>query len=125
MKEFLMINTGLHVLFIFMHEFDAIKEGEWKMFGFLRLFSDRMQYLIFLYLHIPICLLYFYFLWTSWNFQDRTFWIIMNAIGVFHLPLHLFASTWKTNVFKSFSSFLFISCCAITGAINLSLWKFY
>lgn len=125
MNHLITFVSVVNVIFLFMHEFDAVYEGEWKMFGFLKSFGERIQYLIFLYSHVLICGFVFYYLWCVCNGNNYPLWITVNFFGVFHFLIHIIAIRWKSNVFKSFSSFLFISGMAITGVINLILFKYY
>ncbi|MCP4130982.1 MAG: hypothetical protein GY754_08380 [bacterium] len=125
MKNTILILAVLNMLFLFMHEFDACFQGEWKMVKFLKIFSEKTQYLIFLYLHIPISLLAFYYLWTVLNFNNFVLWVIINAFGIFHFIVHLVAVKWQSNVFKNAHSFLFIVGEALTGLISLLLLTHY
>ncbi len=125
MKEIMLYSGIINVLCFFMHEFDAFHRGEWKMFKPLRALSEKNQYTLFLYVHIPFCLFFFYYLWTVWNFSNLCLWIAVNGFGVLHLVIHLLARKWESNVFSSFHSFLFISGAALTGLINLLLVGYY
>lgn len=125
MKNFLIISGTLTVIFLLMHEFDAFYEGEWKMFRFLHGLKERTQYLIFLFIHIPLSAVFFYYLWCLFQFTVLPLWIVVNAFSVLHFLLHFFAKRWKTNVFTTFSSFLFIAGAAVTGIVNLVLSIFY
>jgi hypothetical protein len=125
MKTFLILSGSMTVIFMLMHEFDACYEGEWKMFKFLRVFKEQTQYLIFLYIHIPLCIGAFYYLWCVFQMINLPIWIVVNAISVVHFSVHFFAKRWKSNVFTSFSSFLFITGAAVTGIVNLLLCGFY
>jgi len=125
MKSWIVILAVLNILFFFMHEFDACFRGEWKMLKFLSGFSDKTQYMIFLYSHIPMTLFAFYYLWTVISFNNMFLWIAVNVFGVFHLIIHIIAVKWKTNVFKNVHSFAFIVGGAITGAVSLLLINYY
>lgn len=125
MKLFLILSATLNVVFLIMHELDACYTGEWKMFKFLRAFKERNQYLIFLYFHIPLFGFFIYYLWSVYNFNNFILWITVNSFGIIHLFIHLAALKWKSNVFKSFTSFFLIGGAALTGAINLFLLSNY
>ncbi|OHD19888.1 MAG: hypothetical protein A2086_02705 [Spirochaetes bacterium GWD1_27_9] len=125
MKFTIILMSVLSVMFLFMHEFDACYRKEWKMFKFLRNFNENTQYLIFLYIHIPITLFLLYYLWTVINFNNIILWIIVNVFFVLHLVIHLIARKWKSNVFTEIHSFIFIVGAAITSFINLFLVKYY
>ena len=125
MKELIIIMSALSVMFLFMHEFDACHKGEWRMFRFLRKLKENTQYLIFLYVHIPLTLFLFYYLWTVLSFNNIILWIIVNTFWIIHFALHVIAIKWKSNVFQSINSFVFIGGAAITGFINLCLVAYY
>ncbi len=125
MQELIIVSSLLNVMFMFMHEFDACYQGEWRMFGFLREFDGKRQYQIFLYSHIPITMFLFYYLWTVISFNNFVLWIAVNVFWILHFALHIIALKWESNVFDSIHSFIFISGAAITGLLNLCLIKYY
>ena len=115
----------VNVLFFFLHEFDAFKRGEWKMMAFLRKLKDEQQYLVFLYAHVPLTIFMFYYVWTVFASSNFVLWLVVNILWVLHLLLHLVATKWKSNVFTSRHSFMFIAGAAITGVANLCLAGYY
>ena len=125
MKSLIVIITSLNVMFLIMHEYDAFYRGEWKMFKFINKLKDSTQFLIFFYLHIPITLLCLYYFWTTINFNNFLLWIIINIFSILHLIIHLIARMWNSNVFKSINSFFIIAGSAITGLINLIIFRYY
>lgn len=112
-------------MFIFMHEFDAFHKNEWKMFGFLKKWDEKKMYLFFLYAHIPVTLLLFYYLWTTFAFSSIILWTAVNIFLILHFVLHIMAKKWKTNVFHSVHSFIFIGGAAISALISLFLIAYY
>lgn len=125
MKDIIIIVSVLNVISFIMHEFDAFYHREWIMFKFLRKLKENTQYLIFLYLHIPLLLLITYYLWSVYNLDNIILWIVWNILMIVHLVIHLFALRWKTNVFKSLYSFVFIGVAALAGLVNLLLINYY
>ncbi len=125
MKDLIVTMSSLSVMFLFMHEFDACYKGEWRMFIFLRKLREETQYLIFLYAHIPLTLFLFYYLWTVISFNNILLWIIVNTFCILHFALHIIAKKWKSNVFQSINSFIFIGGAALTGLVNLLLVAYY
>lgn len=108
-----------------MHEFDACYQGEWKMFSFLKPFPEKTQYQIFLWFHLPLCAFLLYYLDTVLSFSNFRLWVLVNAFGAIHLVIHLIALKWKSNVFTSFPSFVFITGAAFTGILNLIFFSYY
>ena len=125
MKNAIIIISVIQTLFLFMHEFDAFYRKEWLMFKFLSKLKSAAQYLIFLYVHIPLTIFLFYYMWSVINFNNFVLWIIVNVFLIFHLIIHLFALKWKSNVFQSLHSFVFIVGAAATGICNLLFFNYY
>jgi hypothetical protein len=125
MKNAILVVTSLNSMFLLMHEFDAFHQGEWRMFRFLGKLKESTQYLLFLYIHIPLTLFCFYYLWSTYRFNHFVLWLIMNSFSIVHLFLHLMAIRWKSNVFRNVHSFIFIIGWGITGVINLMLMNAY
>jgi len=125
MKDLIVLFSALSVTLILVHEYDAFHHSEWKMFGFLRNFPTRTQYLIFLYAHIPITLFLLYYLWTVISFNNFLIWVVLNIFLILHFVIHLIALKWKSNVFRSIHSFIIIGGAAIAGFINLCLANYY
>jgi hypothetical protein len=125
MKNTIILLSVLNVIFFFMHEFDACYRKEWKMFRFLLKLKEETQYLLFLYIHLPLSLFLFYYLWTVINFNNINLWIIWNSLMILHFVIHIIAAKWKSNVFHSVHSFIFIGGVALTSIINLCLICYY
>jgi hypothetical protein len=87
--------------------------------------KEDTQYLLFLYIHVPLTLGAFYYVWSALGARNFLFWIIVNLFMIFHLVLHLCALRWKTNVFRNAHSFAFITGGALTGLLNLCLAGYY
>ena len=119
MEILLVFSSICYAVFLLMHEFDAIYENEWKMFKFILKLNERNQYLIFLYSHIFICGILLYYLWCTYKFINFPLLFIINLFGIIHLGIHLAAKKWKSNVFKSFSSFLLIWFTGFSAIINI------
>jgi hypothetical protein len=124
-EHLIFLTSALSVILLFMHELDACHKGEWRMFKFLRKLNEKTQYLIFLYAHIPLSLFLFYYLWTVISFNNIILWVIVNTLLILHFVIHVIARKWESNVFQSFTSFVFIIGAAITGLLNLCLVASY
>lgn len=125
LKTLIFSLSTLNAMLLLMHEFDAFHLGEWKMFGILKRMDERAQYLLFLYLHIPLVFLLFYYLYSTLNGSNFYLWVGINAFNVVHLCIHLVANKWKTNVFSSAHSYVFIAGTALISFINLMLSNAY
>ena len=125
MEKLIILLSISSVILMFTHEYDAFHLGEWKMFKFLQRFSNQVQYLIFLYAHIPLTLFFAYYLWTLVSFSNIVLWIIVNLLLIVHFGIHLFALRWESNVFHSIYSFVIIGAAALLGIINLCLIQYF
>jgi hypothetical protein len=125
MKEIIIFMSIVGVIFILLHEFDACRRGEWKMFPILKTLKNEIASAIFQFAHIPILLFLIYYLWTVINFSNNILWIGVNTFLVIHFFLHIKAKKWQSNVFVNNSSFIFIIGSAITSVVNLLLISYY
>lgn len=102
---------------ILMHEMDAIRCHEWRIFPGLSSLNDRLGYAIFTWAHLILYTLLFIFL-VDPNYQDR----IIFGMSIFfnvHLILHLLFLMHPKNEFKDLHSWLFIAGAAFFGALQL------
>lgn len=115
----------VNTIFMMMHEFDAIHNKEWRMMVPLRRLSEEVQYRIFLLIHIPLMLVYTLYIYGAMTSSFFGMWIVLNLVSVVHLPLHVKALNWKSNVFNSFLSFSFMIGAAIAGLGGLLVIGYY
>ena len=107
--------VGLSLLFV--HEMDAVRCREWRIFPGLSLLTDKAGFLVFSAAHIPIlfCLFYELFVLNNQNLVTP-----INIFFIIHLGLHLLFLKHKKNEFKDVFSWTIISglaVCGITGLI--------
>jgi len=109
--------TGITL--IVLHEMDAIRCKEWRIFPGLSLLSDKVGHLIFMIAHIPI---FFFLLWKLTNGSDiGTFRIVFNIFLTAHLVLHLLFLRHKSNEFKDWISWSIIVGAGMCGFLDLIL----
>ncbi|MCF6268629.1 MAG: hypothetical protein L3J41_02860 [Melioribacteraceae bacterium] len=106
---------GLSLILI--HEMDAIRCKEWRIFPGLSLLKDKTGYIIFLFAHIPI----FYFLvWQLTSSSDiETFRMGFDIFLILHLGLHVLYLKHKNNEFKDWISWTIILGSAMCGFFDL------
>ena len=100
-----------------MHEMDAIRCREWRIFPGLSMLSDKLGHLIFVFAHIP---LFFFILWTLTNSQDLS--VFMKGFNVFmivHWGLHILFLQHKNNEFKDWISWIIIIGAGVCGLLGL------
>jgi hypothetical protein len=115
MTEHFLFYIGLS--FLTVHELDAMRCREWRIFPGLSLLSDKLGQLIFIFAHIPLFLYVFYQLTNSTNL-DR----FINGFDIFmiiHVGLHLLLLKHKNNEFKDWTSWTIIIGAGLFGLADL------
>ncbi|NET32033.1 MAG: hypothetical protein F6K19_08520 [Cyanothece sp. SIO1E1] len=100
--------------FITMHEMDAIRCKEWRIFPGLSLLSDYWGMIVFQLAHIPL------FIWVfSAIYQGQEGFIKnFDLFLVVHLILHIIFLWHKKNEFKDWISWTIIIGAAVFGLID-------
>ncbi|WP_440116375.1 DUF6713 family protein [Paenibacillus sp. QZ-Y1] len=112
----------LLVLFLFnlslflLHEMDAIRRSEWKLFIVLKDMEDEKAYKCFTFVHLPLYTVILTLLFSS--YQMITFWVL-DIFFIIHAVLHLFFERHPRNGFKNTYSRSFIYPMGIIAAIHL------
>lgn len=100
-----------------MHEMDAVRCHEWRIFPGLSLLSDRAGFVIFLWAHLVLYGILFIYLFNP-VYQDR----LISGLSIFfvvHLALHLLFLRHPKNEFKDAHSWLLIAGAAFSGAMQV------
>lgn len=105
----------LGLTFILMHEMDAIKCKEWRIFPGLSFLSDKVGLIVFVFLHIP--LVYWILLETQVN--NENFRIGFDYFLIVHLILHLLFLLHTKNEFKDWISWTIIVGASLFGIIDI------
>jgi len=106
-------NLGL--AFIIMHEMDAIRCHEWRIFPLTSFLKDRTGMIVFVFLHIPL----FYFLLLPSTVEDSLFRNGFSIFLIVHVFLHLLFLLHKKNEFKDWISWTLITGAGVCGAAYL------
>jgi hypothetical protein len=107
------------LIFIIIHEMDAIRCKEWRIFPGLSLLNDDLGYVIFILAHIP---LYFLIYWQLVNDESREPFIYgLSIFFIIHIGLHLLLLKNKKNGFKDWISWFFIIGAGLFGLLELIL----
>lgn len=107
----------LGIAFILVHEMDAVRCREWRIFPGLSLLNDRMGMTLFVLLHIPV----FYWLNIKISQGHPAFIQGFDIFLIVHLFLHILFTRHKNNEFKDWLSWLIIAGAGLCGAIDLWL----
>ncbi len=109
--DFFLLGAAL----ILMHEMDAIRCREWRIFPGLSLLNNQWGMITFIFLHIPL------FYWILWEIQqgNQEFIRGFDIFLVVHMFLHLLFLLHKKNEFKDWISWSIIIGAALCGGLDL------
>jgi hypothetical protein len=115
MSEHFFFYLGLS--FLTLHEMDAIRCREWRIFPGLSLLSDKIGHVLFVFAHLPL----FYFIyWQLTYSQDiEAFMKGFNIFMIVHLLLHILFLKHKNNEFKDWISWSILISSCLCGIIDL------
>lgn len=103
------------ISFILLHEMDAIRCHEWRIFPGLSLLNAQLGFVLFMLAHVPL------FTWLIYFVGNPSFRKGFDIFLLIHLGLHLVFLKHPKNEFKDWISWTIISGAAICGAIDLFL----
>ncbi|OEC01144.1 hypothetical protein GY31_12500 [Lysinibacillus sphaericus] len=89
-----LLNLSLFLL----HEMDAIRCSEWRMFVILKDMEDEKAYKVFTLIHIVLYIIIFLLLFSQ--YQTILFWTL-DLFFIVHSILHLFFERHPRNNFKN------------------------
>lgn len=101
------------VTFIFVHELDAIRQGEWRFFLHFTGLSDEAQYRIFTALHVPL------FMAIIWFIDNPTFQIGFDLFLIIHVGLHWMLRKHQHIDFNTWFSWIWILGAGLLGGLHL------
>lgn len=106
----------LNLSLLLIHEMDAIRRKEWKLFVFLKNMDDEKAYSIFTAAHLPLYALVLFLVGTNSNVVIITMGWIISIFLIFHGIIHWFFRRKESNAFNRVFSKLIIysmSCVAV------------
>lgn len=118
LKNYLFI---LNISLLILHEMDAIRRKEWKLFVILKEMKDETAYLVFSLVHLPLCIIILYFIMNTGNRYYYLFTLIVNIFLVFHGGIHLFFRNKSNNQFRGAYSYAIIFGMSVIAALQLAL----
>lgn len=122
MIKTLMYYMGLAALFT--HEMDAVVNMEWRLLFHLRTLPDPMASSVFIALHFPLFLAFFYFGHHANSIIKNRFRLAVAGFLVIHSALHFNLSDHALYQFEGVLSNLYIYSAALFGTVFLLLsWR--
>ncbi len=116
MIDHFFFSLGFTLLLV--HEMDAIRLREWKIFPLLRDLRDEAGYVAFTALHVPIYVVLFVGLFGR-DGVSNTLMAGMDAFFVIHVILHLVFRNHPENRFGSAFSWALILGAGACGVLDL------
>jgi len=115
----LIFYTGFSLLLV--HELDAIKRQEWRIFPVLSSLKDKTAYILYVSLHIPLFIIFFFLLTNQNEYIRYWFRIGLDLFFIVHMVLHYLFSSHKEYKFTGTFSKLIICMMAAFGALHIIL----
>ncbi|KOY83485.1 hypothetical protein I6G82_07055 [Lysinibacillus macroides] len=112
----------LLVLFLFnlslflLHEMDAIRRSEWRLFIILKDMEDAKAYKVFTFIHLFLYVFILSLLFSQ--YQTITFWVL-DLFFIIHAILHLLFERHPRNGFKNTFSRSIIYPMGILAVIHI------
>ncbi len=108
--------------FLVIHEMDAVKRHEWRIFPGLSNLKEDTAYYVFTILHIPLLVLLLWFLAHPFATVRHWFQIGMDIFFIVHMGLHHFFKTHTKYEFDKIFSRAIIYLMALSGLVHILLF---
>ncbi|HEU4495971.1 MAG TPA: DUF6713 family protein [Flavobacterium sp.] len=106
----------LGITLILMHEMDAVRCREWRIFpGLSYIKNDKAGLAVFIFLHMPL----FYWIMSETYADSEKFRIGFDYFLIVHFILHLLFLMHKKNEFRNWISWTIIAGAALSGFLDL------
>ncbi len=109
------------VSMLLIHEMDAVRRHEWRIFPFLSRLDDTRAYRVFLIAHVPLFVVLLWFLCRAAGEGRIIFQALVDSFAIIHLGLHLILWKNRRNEFTAPFSSIIIVLTALAGSIHLFL----
>ena len=116
MKTAAIIIFALELALLFVHEMDAIRREEWKMFIVLKNMADEKAYHIFMLLHVPLYMALLLLLFSPFFAMG---YYVVDVFLAAHMLVHLGFSKHHANKLNSTISKAIINLSGLLALIHL------
>ncbi|KPN96069.1 DUF6713 family protein [Lysinibacillus sp. ZYM-1] len=116
MPDLLLILFLFNLALFLLHEMDAIRRSEWRLFIVLKDLEDSKAYQIFTIIHLFLYVIILTLLFSQ--YQTITFWVL-DIFFIIHAILHLLFERHPRNEFKNTFSRAIIYPMGMLAAIHL------
>lgn len=107
------------LIFMALHEFDAVACREWRILPGLSALSEPIARPIFLWAHVPMAALG---IWILVLGPASTLALIYAGFAVVHVPAHLIYLRHPENRFTGLTSWIFIVGSGVAGLVHLGIF---
>jgi len=97
-------------------ELDAMKRHEWRILPLLRHLPDNVGEQIFIWIHIPLFVLFF---WVSWLGTESIFAMALSLFAILHVGLTWLLRNHPAFEYNNPSSWLLICLPGLFGGLHL------
>ena len=121
------LSKVIEILFVFilslllLHEMDAIRTKEWKMFAVLKDMAEERASKAFIIAHLPLYFAAIFIMAKGWTTANFWLYCIVDIFLIGHTILHFCFRKHKDNGFTSMFSKIITYLPAILGIIHLAL----
>ena len=115
MSSILLVIFSINFALFCLHEMDAIRAKEWKMFVILKDMDDDRAFKTFTILHLPLYAILLY----SFVSHHIISFIIIDVFLIIHSILHFFFEKHPNNNFTNMYSRMIIYPMGILGVLHL------
>lgn len=115
MPDFLLVLFLFNLSLFLLHEMDAIRRSEWRLFIVLKDMEDSKAYKVFTFLHLFLYVIILSLLFSK--YQIIVFWFL-DLFFIIHAILHLFFEKHPRNEFKNIFSRAIIYPIGILAVVH-------
>ena len=109
------------VSLLLIHEMDAIRAKEWRLFPFLKDMAEETAYWVFTAIHLPLYLVALYFITCGSAISNYVTKIVIDVFLLAHAILHYCFRKKENNGFHSRYSKMIIYFLALLALAHLSI----
>ena len=92
---------ALNFSLLLLHEMDAIRTREWKMFVVLKDMRDETAYITFSLIHLPLYIWVIYTISQTFSSGYAVVWLLTDVFLILHTVIHFFFRKHAANGFVS------------------------
>ncbi|MFP3390965.1 DUF6713 family protein [Brevibacillus sp. SIMBA_040] len=115
MQSILLVIFSINFALLCLHEMDAIRAKEWKLFVILKDMDDDRAFKTFTILHLPLYAILLY----SFVSHHIISFIIIDVFLIIHSVLHFFFEKHPNNNFTNMFSRMIIYPMGVLGVLHL------